>query len=327
MVEGLRAQAPGATHYVVFDACRNELNLTRKGRKALTDKGFVPITYTPGVVVAYATAPGRTASDIGSGGGTYAKALADEIVKPGVDLMLVFTRVARRVQREIGQDPFLSASTMPEVYFAGEATGPAAAPTQPQASEAMREWSRVDKSSVVELETFLRRHSGSAEADYARARLEEFKKQKSRRGRAASSQAACGCTLQSCRWRDPAPRERATGFISTSGRAALGADQARAVHRSGRHRRRRRPDGAPYPGRGFKEQPDEAAADRAEQRWRSWHGRLLGGEESQRRPAQHHYFPLEPFHHALRHGCALRLAGFYSGRHAGARPVHPMGEY
>jgi uncharacterized caspase-like protein len=68
IVEGLREQAPVATHYVVFDACRNELNLTRKGTKALTDKGFVPIAYTPGVMVAYATAPGKTATDTGSGG-------------------------------------------------------------------------------------------------------------------------------------------------------------------------------------------------------------------------------------------------------------------
>jgi hypothetical protein len=37
---------------VVFDACRNELKLTRKGKKALSDKGFVPIAYTPGVMVA-----------------------------------------------------------------------------------------------------------------------------------------------------------------------------------------------------------------------------------------------------------------------------------
>ena len=120
VIEGLRAQAPGATHYVVFDACRNELNLTRKGQKALSEKGFVPIAYTPGVMVAYATALGKTASDIGTGGGAYARALAAEIVKPGVESVLVFSRVARRVHREIGQDPFLSASTMPEVYFAGE---------------------------------------------------------------------------------------------------------------------------------------------------------------------------------------------------------------
>jgi hypothetical protein len=47
---------------VVFDACRNELNLTLKGRRALADRGFVPIGYTPSVLIAYATAPGKTAS-------------------------------------------------------------------------------------------------------------------------------------------------------------------------------------------------------------------------------------------------------------------------
>jgi Caspase domain len=119
LVENLRTQAPAATHYVVFDACRNELNLARRGQKALTEKGFVAMAYTPGVLIVYATAPGGTASDNGTGAGTYAKALADEIIRPGVESMLVFTRVARRVQQEIGQDPFLSASTIPEIYFAG----------------------------------------------------------------------------------------------------------------------------------------------------------------------------------------------------------------
>jgi Caspase domain len=121
IIEGLREQAPAATHYVVFDACRNELNLTRRGKKALTDKGFVPIAYTPGIMIAYATAPGQTAADTGSGGGPYARALADEVVKPGVEAMTMFRRVALRVKRELGQDPWMSASTLPEVYFAGEA--------------------------------------------------------------------------------------------------------------------------------------------------------------------------------------------------------------
>jgi uncharacterized caspase-like protein len=119
VIEGLRSQAPGATHYVVFDACRNELNLTRKGRKALGDKGFQPIAYTPGVMVAYATAPGKTADDRGNNSGPYATTLADEIVKPGIEAMTMFRRVALRVNREIGQDPWMPASTLPEVYFAG----------------------------------------------------------------------------------------------------------------------------------------------------------------------------------------------------------------
>jgi hypothetical protein len=45
---------------------------------------------------------------------------AEEIVRPGVESILVFTRVARRVHHEIGQNPYMSASTMPEIYFADE---------------------------------------------------------------------------------------------------------------------------------------------------------------------------------------------------------------
>ncbi len=37
----------------------------------------------------------------------------------------MFRRVALRVNKEIGQDPWIAASTLPEVYFAGEAATPA----------------------------------------------------------------------------------------------------------------------------------------------------------------------------------------------------------
>jgi Caspase domain len=183
VVENLRAQAPSATHYVVFDACRNELNLTRKGEKALSEKGFVPMAYTPGVMVAYSTAPGRTASDSGAGGGAYAKALAEEIVRPGVESMLVFTRVARRVQREIGQDPFLSASTMPEVYFATDAkvatvTQLPRVDSQIQASEAERAWALVkDTNNQSVLEAFVKQFGDTIYSAIARARIKELKNQ------------------------------------------------------------------------------------------------------------------------------------------------------
>jgi len=42
VIEKLSRQAPQATHYVVFDACRNELRLSSAGQKALgAEKGFV----------------------------------------------------------------------------------------------------------------------------------------------------------------------------------------------------------------------------------------------------------------------------------------------
>ena len=55
IIDLLSKQAPNATHYVVFDACRNELNIAGAAAKALgTDKGFVPITDTiPGTPMAF----------------------------------------------------------------------------------------------------------------------------------------------------------------------------------------------------------------------------------------------------------------------------------
>ena len=75
IVNRLRDQSPDAVHYVIFDACRDELRLTREGAKALERKGFVPVANISGVMIAYATAPGKTASDAGDGGGVYAKTL------------------------------------------------------------------------------------------------------------------------------------------------------------------------------------------------------------------------------------------------------------
>jgi hypothetical protein len=51
LIDKLAKQAPNATHYVVFDACRNELNLSGSAAKAISaEKGFVPVPQTPGLL-------------------------------------------------------------------------------------------------------------------------------------------------------------------------------------------------------------------------------------------------------------------------------------
>jgi hypothetical protein len=127
ITDKLSRQAPNATHYVVFDACRNELQLTKKERKALgQEKGFVPIAQTTGLLIAYATAPQQTASDAGGDSGPYAK----EIVKPGVEAVTMFRNVQLRVKDAIGQDPWLTFPTLSAVYLAGQrATTTTDAPT------------------------------------------------------------------------------------------------------------------------------------------------------------------------------------------------------
>jgi uncharacterized caspase-like protein len=124
IIEKLSKLAPNATHYVVFDACRNELNLSGSPAKAIgAEKGFVPVPQTPGLLIAYATAQGKTAVDVGDSGGPYARALADEIIKPGVEAVTMFRNVQIRVKADIGQDPWLSFPALPEVYLRGVLRG------------------------------------------------------------------------------------------------------------------------------------------------------------------------------------------------------------
>jgi uncharacterized caspase-like protein len=100
----LKAEAGNATHFVVFDACRNTLKLTQPGSRAVVQsKGFVPVTQENGMLIAYATAEGELAYDVGTGAGPYAKVLAEEIVKPGIEAVVMFRAVQRRVRSGRGR--------------------------------------------------------------------------------------------------------------------------------------------------------------------------------------------------------------------------------
>src|SRR4029453_16666441 len=49
----LKGEAGNATHFVVFDACRNTLKLTRAGSRSIVQsKGFVPIPQETGRLIA-----------------------------------------------------------------------------------------------------------------------------------------------------------------------------------------------------------------------------------------------------------------------------------
>jgi Caspase domain len=170
IIDLLSKQAPNATHYVVFDACRNELNITGSAAKALgTDKGFVPIADTSGLLIAYATAPKKTASDVGVGGSPYAKVLAEELVKPGIESVSMFRNVQIRVKQTIGQDPWLSFPSLPAVYFAG---------AKPPETVELTFWSSVkDSVDPAVLNTYLERYPNGEFAPIARALIEHYERQ------------------------------------------------------------------------------------------------------------------------------------------------------
>jgi len=131
----LKAEAGNATHFVVFDACRNTLKLTQPGSRALVQsKGFVPVTQENGMLIAYATAEGELASDVGTSAGPYAKVLAEEVVKPGVEAVAMFRIVQRRVRAAIRQEPYLGFSALDDVYLADNAKPPEPGATQARLS-------------------------------------------------------------------------------------------------------------------------------------------------------------------------------------------------
>jgi tetratricopeptide (TPR) repeat protein len=169
----LKTEAGNATHFVVFDACRNTLKLTNVGSRAMVQsKGFVPVAQVSGMLIAYATAEGELASDVGVGAGPYAKTLAEEIIKPGVEAVAMFRVVQRRVRMAIKQEPYLGFNAMGDVYLAGTASAQATA----RLSEAAEAWDRTkDTTSISALEAFIGRFGDSYYGDLAKVRLAELK--------------------------------------------------------------------------------------------------------------------------------------------------------
>ncbi|MFZ4806323.1 MAG: caspase family protein [Hyphomicrobiaceae bacterium] len=172
--------ARGAAKFIVFDACRNELQLPTKD----TSKGLMPVAEQQGMFIAYASAPGKTASDRGARSGPYAAALAAELAKSGLDHLNLFQNVKETVLASTGgvQQPWESNGLGRRVYLTGPPqAAPAAAPpppTQPPMSEAAQAWvATKDTTSIAVLEAFERQYSTSAFAGMARARIGELQRQ------------------------------------------------------------------------------------------------------------------------------------------------------
>ena len=82
----------GAMSFVVFDACRNVP--LQRGIRDSTFKGFAPVREQNNLLVAFATDPGNVAIDEN----VYAGALAEELVRPGLEAAQVFRRVRQKVR-------------------------------------------------------------------------------------------------------------------------------------------------------------------------------------------------------------------------------------
>jgi uncharacterized caspase-like protein len=176
----LERAAPFAAHFVVFDACRDELKLPYKS----ASKGFEAVAERSGMFIAFATALGAVALDEGktNRSGPYASALAAELVKPGQDHLQLFQNVKEDVFGSTAhrQVPWERNGLLRRIYFGGElpAARPGAQPTQSQASEAERAWLLVkDTENMLALDAFTRRFGDTFYGDLAKARLADLQQQ------------------------------------------------------------------------------------------------------------------------------------------------------
>ncbi|MEM9357771.1 MAG: caspase family protein [Pseudomonadota bacterium] len=167
VVTQLATRAPSAAHFVIFDACRNLLKMPTKGKK-----GFVPMAEKSGMLIAFSTDPGETASDEGAGAGPYASALAAELVKPGQDHLDLFQNVKERVhQTTSGQRPWERNGLLKRVYLNGSAPNNSSS----DSSDAAAAWQAVKNSKDPEvLKAFTKRFGGTFFADLASRKLKQL---------------------------------------------------------------------------------------------------------------------------------------------------------
>jgi len=173
-----------ATNVLFLDACRNNplaRNLARAMGTRSTEigRGLAPVESGVGTLISFSTQPGNVALDGSGRNSPFAGALVRHIANSADSLSDLLIAVRNDVRKETDnkQVPWEHSSLTGRFYF-NTAISPspshAAPPALPELNESATEWSRVDKTSIAELETFLHRHASSPEAEYARARLADL---------------------------------------------------------------------------------------------------------------------------------------------------------
>ncbi len=115
-ITGEMDYAKNDMNIIILDACRNN---PFEGSSSLSGKGLASLTAPSGTIIAFATAPGSTASDGYGKNGLYTQELLKAISKPGYVLEDVFKEVRRNVYKISNkkQTPWENSSLFDNFYF------------------------------------------------------------------------------------------------------------------------------------------------------------------------------------------------------------------
>jgi len=113
--------AQNGLNIVILDACRN--NPFLRSFRSATD-GLAQVDAPTGTLIAYATAPGRVASDGTGQNGLYTSELLKQMRVPGLSATEMFMRVRAEVMKQTGnkQVPWEASSLVGSFYFSGSPT-------------------------------------------------------------------------------------------------------------------------------------------------------------------------------------------------------------
>jgi WD40 repeat protein len=103
---------------IILDACRNN-PFERSWTRSSAGKGLAFMTAPSGSLIAYATAPGSTASDGSGNNGLYTSAILESIRTPKINILQIFQNVRKIVSEKSGgqQIPWESTSLTGDFYF------------------------------------------------------------------------------------------------------------------------------------------------------------------------------------------------------------------
>jgi hypothetical protein len=172
-----------SVNVVILDACRNN-PFERKFRSA--GGGLAQMDAPKGTLIAYATAPGKVASDGEGRNGLYTQELLKLIQTPGLPVEGVFKKVRASVARATGdnQIPWEASSLTGDFYFKRPATGAPAAVAETSATAApapdpvaieLAYWDGVKDSREAEaFKTYLDQYPEGRFAALAKVRMREL---------------------------------------------------------------------------------------------------------------------------------------------------------
>lgn len=173
------AAAETRVNLVILDACRN--NPFERRFRAGGGGGLAQVNAPQGTLIAYATAPGKTAADGTGANGLYTAKLLDALDTPGLAVEDVFKRVRVEVAKASGnaQTPWESSSLTGDFYFkagapAAATVAPAPAPA-PAADKEVLFWQSIQDSTDPKMfEAYLAQFPRGTFVGLAQAKLAAF---------------------------------------------------------------------------------------------------------------------------------------------------------